>query len=262
MKSFLVLSICVAVAVTNAESQYYGYALPSGYASATVNGISPDYKPVKAIPAPTNYGYHRFYAPSAQPIAREYYSQPANFNSVVFNPIARYNSLNYYGRQPTYASITRNTIPVVQSPRIIAPAKPVAPVAVTAAPIAKTAALVASKSNPNELETNAEKGFKLLDDLVKTVSEARGTAADSDPTEVDAVKSIFPDIIDTIIDKVESNFKGNKGVAQKNAFVANSRSIKQAINSAPTQSMISSILTPYIANLKSFTSKGLQSVSL
>ena len=248
------------MAIANAESQYYGYALPSGYASATVNGISPLYKP-KAIPTPTNYGYHRFIAPTVQPAVRKYYSQPANYNRVVFNPIASY-APNYYGQQPTYASIAKNNIPVLNSPRIIAPAQPVAPIAVTVAPVAKSSALVASESNPNELKNNAQKGFKLLDDLVKTVSEARGTAADSDPTEVDAVKSIFPDIIDTIVDQVESKFKGNKGVAEKNAFVANSRATKQAINSAPTQTQITSILTPYIANLKDFTSKGLQSVSL
>ena len=237
--------------------------MPSGYASATVNGIYSAYKP-RTLESTANL--HQYYSQNAKPVqgvSQPYYPQPAT--NFYYNPIAQSRPLNYYGQQPTYASIARNNIPVHQSP--VAPVKkysyklqnPVAPVQPAAAVNAvKSAALVASDANPNELKTKAEEGFKLLDDLVQTVSEARGTAADSDPVEVNALKSIFPDIIDEVINQV-SNYQGD--IAQKDAFVSNSKALKQALESAPTQSMISAIITPYVATLKEFTSKGLQSVS-
>ena len=234
--------------------------MPSGYSSATVNGIHPAYKP-RTVESTSSL--HQYYSQNAQPVqgvSQPYYPQPAT--NFVYNPIAQSNPLNYYGQQPTYASIARNNIPVHQSP--VAPVQkysyklqnPVQPAA--AVDVVKSAALVASDADPNELKTKAEEGFKLLDDLVQTVSEARGTAADSDPAEVNALKSIFPDIIDEVINQV-SNYKGD--IAQKDAFVSNSKALKQALKSAPTQSMISAIISPYVASLKEFTSKGFQSAS-
>jgi len=263
MKSFAILTFCALLAKAKAGPQYYGYALPSGYASATVNGIYPAYKPRTVESTST---LHQYYSQNAQPVqgvSQPYYPQPTT--NFIYNPIAQSNPLNYYGQQPTYASIARNNIPVHQSP--VAPVQKysyklqnqVAPVQPAAAVnVVKSAALVASDADPNELKTKAEEGFKLLDDLVQTVSEARGTAADSDPVEVNALKSIFPDIIDEVINQV-SSYKGD--VAQKDAFVSNSKALKQALKSAPTQSMISSIISPYVASLKEFTSKGFQSAS-
>ena len=234
---------------------YYGYALPSGYASATINGINPSYVPK----IPQGYGAlaPAFYSSNLQPIQtipQAVYPQ----RSHVY-PSAPYKSVykNYYGQQPTYAAINRNAIPVYQSSKVVKPAQPAA---AKVAAVAKTASLVSMDSNVNDLETDAEKGFKLLDDLVQTVSEASGTTKDSDPTEVDALKSLFPDILDEIVNQVESKYDGSNGVSQKEMFLSQTRTLKQLLNSATTQSYISSILKPYIASLKQFTSQGLQAI--
>jgi len=221
------------------KSQYYGYALPSGYASVSTNGINPSYIPWTKNTVPKlNY-----YSPTLH--------QTPSYTAY-FNPIAKPEPVNQYS-QHTFG-LLGNPIPVHQSVKISAPVQPAA-----AIPVAKTAPLVAQTSNDNQLENNPEKGFKLLDDLIGEVSSASGTAADTNPTDVAAVKSIFPDIIDEVIRQIDSKFDGTYGgVAQKDAFIQNSKATKQALDNAPTQSIISAILKPYVASLKEFTYKGLQ----
>jgi len=236
--------------------QYYGYALPSGYASATINGINPFYVPR----VPRGYGAlgKSFYSSNAQPIQTIHQAVYPQRSHVY--PSAPHKSIykNYYGQKPTYAAFNGNAIPVYQSSYKVA--KPAQPAAAKVAAVAETASLVSKDSNLNDLKTDAENGFKLLDDLVQTVSEAAGTPKDSDSTEVDALKSLFPDIIDEIVNQVESKYDGSNGAAQKEIFLSQTRALKQLLNSATTQSYISSILKPYVASLKQFTSQGLQAI--
>ena len=120
------------------------------------------------------------------------------------------------------------------------------------------APFVSKATNGENLEDSASKGLKLLDDLVATISEASGTEADSDLEEVEAAKSIFPDVIDEVITLVETKFGANSGNAEKNALISNSNETKLAISNASTQSDIVSILNSYIASLKEFTSRGVE----
>ena len=233
----VILSCCVAKALGN--SLYYGYALPSGYASASVNGISPSYIPRTFQTSPKlNY-----YSPTLHPIP--------SYNSY-FNPIAQSNSVNQYSQHAF--GLLGNPIPAHQTVKISSPAQPAAAVSA-----AKPAPFIAKTSNDNQLAANPEEGFKLLADLIDEISSASGTAADTNPDDVAAVKSIFPDIIDEVIRQIGSKFDGSLGgVAQKDAFIQSSKATKQALDNAPTQTIISSILKPYVASLKEFTYKGLQ----
>ena len=49
------------------------------------------------------------------------------------------------------------------------------------------------------MKSGTKPEFELLDNLVETVSHASGTAVDSDPAGVAAVKSIFADIIGIVV---------------------------------------------------------------
>ena len=121
------------------------------------------------------------------------------------------------------------------------------------------ATLIGIEANPDQSEESVEQGLMLLDDLITTISEASGSPADSDPKEVEAVKSIFPDIIDEVSRVIESKFEANsEGESQKDAFIIGSNATKNALNNASTQSAIVSILETYIKNLKDFISRGQQ----
>ena len=129
----------------------------------------------------------------------------------------------------------------------------------TTSPLLTAAPLIGIEANTDQSEESVEQGLKLLDDLITTISEASGTAADSDPKEVEAIRSIFPDIIDEVTRVIESKFEANsEGESQKDAFIMGSNAIKNALNNASTQSAIVSILETYIKNLKDFISRGQQ----
>ena len=113
-------------------------------------------------------------------------------------------------------------------------------------------------SNDDNFEDSASEGLKLLDDLVEIISEVSGTAADSDPEEVRAIKTIFSDIIDEVIKVVESRFDASSGSDEKDAFILSQGAIKSAVSNAATQSAILSILEAYIVSLREFISKGLR----
>ena len=113
-------------------------------------------------------------------------------------------------------------------------------------------------SNNDNFEESASEGLKLLNDLVKIISEVSGTAADSDPEEVRAIKTIFSDIIDEVIRVVESSFDPSSSSDEKDAFILSQNAIKSAVSNAETQSVILSILEPYIVSLREFISKGLR----
>ena len=114
-------------------------------------------------------------------------------------------------------------------------------------------------SSVNEQEKDAEKGFTLLDNLVETVSQAAGTATDSDVAEVDAVKSIFADVIDEIIRQVQMKFKENNlDTSISNGFLRKSQDTKKAVSEASNQTIIATILKPYVTELKYLLTKVLK----
>ena len=122
--------------------------------------------------------------------------------------------------------------------------------------------IVATGASTNKFVQEAEKGFKLLDDLVEVTSQAEGTTKDSDITEVDAMKSIFGDVIDEIISTVEKSFnKSNLDTRISDAFVLQSKTTKQFIAQAPSQTAISAIIKPYVAYLKEFSAKAFKSAT-
>ena len=89
--------------------------------------------------------------------------------------------------------------------------------------------------------------------------EADGTAKDSDVAEVEAVQSIFSDVIEEIIRQVEKKFKDhNLDESISKAFLLRSKSTKKYLNEALTQTAIAAILKPYMTHLKEFTAKGFE----
>ena len=118
--------------------------------------------------------------------------------------------------------------------------------------------MTSKPSNENNFEESASEGLKLLDDLVEIISKVSGTAADSDPEEVKAIKTIFTDIIDEVIRQVESRFDASSGSDGKDAFILSQEAIKSAVSNAATQSAILSILEAYIVSLREFISKGVR----
>merc|ERR1711944_101675 len=171
MKSLVVLLLCVPIAMS--DSQYYGYALPSGYASFYRH-------PTQA------------FTPVAHPRAYSPYSNYYNYQPL---PIS---GNSYHARGPyTYRILPQGATASTTFQLTNIPAKqPDAP-AQLVLPVKKSVTpAVATGSSANEMESDSEKGFKLLDDLVETVSQAAGTSTDSDVAEVDAVKSIFADVIE------------------------------------------------------------------
>ena len=137
--------------------------------------------------------------------------------------------------------------------------RPVTPLPPTTTNVPTSTVLQTSKaSNDDNFEDSASEGLKLLDDLVEIISEVSGTAADSDPEEVRAIKTIFSDIIEEVIRVVESRFDPSSSSDEKDAFILSQNTIKSAISNATTQSAILSILEAYIVSLREFISKGLR----
>jgi len=218
------------------DSHYYGRGHPSGYSSVyrrPTQSFTPVAHPLAYSPYSRHYNYQRFPRPGSSYHARG----PYTFR---FLPQSARTPANF---QPT-------NIPANQ-PK--APAKLILPSRNSATPS------VATGSSANELESDSEKGFKLLDDLVETISQAASTSTDSDIAEVNAIKSIFADVIDEIIRQVEIKFKENDlDTNISNVFLRRSETTKKAISDASSQSIIAAILIPYINELKSFTSRGFQ----
>jgi len=234
MKSLVVLLLCVPIAMS--DSQYFGYALPNGYASFYRH-------PIQA------------FRPIAHPLGYSPYSNYYNYQPL---PIS---GNSYHARGPyTYrVSPQGATASTTFQPTNIPAKLPVAP-AQLVLPIKKSVTpAVATDSSANKLESDSEKGFKLLDDLVETVSQAAGTSTDSDSAEVDAVKSIFADVIDEVIRQVEIKFKENNLDSNiSEAFLRRSGATKKAVSEAPNQTILAAILKPYVTELKAFTAKGFQ----
>lgn len=214
-------------------SQYYGYALPSGYASF---GYA---YPHNARQLNTNI------YPSMLSLPPHYYKD-YNRRHLTANQFLR----PLYSTLPTAMSkVCAGCHRGAAHSRFILPAKQPAAPAVAMAP------------SSNKLEEDSAEGFQLLDDLVETVAQSVGTTSDSDPAEVAAVKSIFPDVIDEVIRQIELRFEaGGLGTAEKDLFVNNSEIVIKAISDASSQTDLTAILRPYVAAIKKFTAQGLQSM--
>ena len=168
------------------------------------------------------------------------------------------NRISYRARSPyTYRIVAPNvpTAPTLE-PINIVPAQPVAPVKSVIPFQTPVTPTVGTSSYANE---DSKKGFQLLDNLVETVSQASGTATDADVAEVNAIKSIFGDVIDEVIRQVDMKFKENNLDPNiRDRFLLRSETTKKAVSDAPNQTILAAILKPYVAELKVFTAKGFE----
>lgn len=248
MKSLVVFLLCVTMAM--GDSQYYGYALSSGYSSVYHHHHQP--QQFRPIAHPLRYSPYS-----------NYYNHQPNYYNYQQKPIP-ISGNSYHARGPyTYRILPQGATTSATFQPIKIPAKQPDAAAKLVVPSKKSATpVVATGSFDNKLEGDSAKGFKLLDDLVETVSQAAGTATDSDIAEVDAVKSIFADVIDEIIRQVEIKFKENNlDSSISNVFLMRSETTKKAVSEAPNQTILAAILKPYVTALKAFTAKGLQTAA-
>ena len=202
---------------------------------------------------PTGYSQYAGYVYQRRSNVYQHLLTPTKF----YNPLPN-NRISYRARSPyTYGIVAPSvpTAPTLKSINVV-PAQPVAP--------AKSVIPFQTPVTPTEgpgssANEESKKGFKLLDDLVETVSQASGTATDSDVAEVNAIKSIFGDVIDEVIRQIEIKFKENNLDPHiRDAFLLRSENTKKAVSDAPTQTILAAILKPYVADLKVFTAKGFE----
>ena len=203
-------------------------------------------KPIQNILSP--FGY---------PPYLNYYNYQPNLGNAqlieVFSPdiiLHQGMNANCVGCSPAVVSTSQRTLPP----------KPIGPHATLIYPLKKSAKPTEQiEASRNELESDAEKGFKLINNLVETISQAAGTATDSDPEEVNAVKSIFSDIIDEASRQIEASVKENNiDPTMGDAFVHISETTRKGIAEAPNQTILTAILKPYVVILEDFASNGLQ----
>lgn len=248
MVLLVVLLVYLGTAV--GDSQYYGYALPSGYMSMY---RSPVQRHIGQIRHPVQPYRHVARPQGYTPYSNYYNRQPFRTSVNSYHTPGRYTYRILPGGRHTSNNIKSSTIPAKQ------PDQSANLVRLDKNP-SKSSNLAGSSDN--KLQEDSKKGFDLLDNLVKTVSQAAGTSTDSDVAEVDAVKSIFADVIDEIIRQIEMKFKENnldKSISA--AFLRRSEATKKVVSEAPNQTILSAILKPYVADLKKFTAKGLQTIA-
>ena len=133
------------------ESQSYSYALPPGYVSV--------------------------YRPTIQPVKRMGYSPYLNYYSYQHFPIyGRWGHSRFiytYINLPQHVPISSNLISANMPPK-----QPDTPAKFVALSMKSSKTTPEARSSGNKLVEDSEKGFKLLDDLVETVSQAAGTATE------------------------------------------------------------------------------------
>ena len=194
---------------------------------------------------------------------------PLHWNYYNYQPYSR----NAYPTEVFYPyiilpqDITRNCVGcppfIVQDNKRNLPAKSTGSHASLVRPSKKSAASTEKTgSSRNELEADTEKGFKLINDLVEIISQAAGTASDSDLEEVNAIKSIFSDIIDEVIRQIKPSFKENNlDPTISDAFIHISETTRKGIAEAPNQTILTAILKPYVTILQELAFKGLQTTA-
>ena len=242
-KSLLLISICITLVM--GDTKRYINALAFGTSSINLSGANH----VENNTNPCGYPLHLNYF-NYQPNSRKAYPAVVPYPYIILHPVA---TSNCVGFPPI----------IVPSNKLNLSAKPKAGPAILTLPF-KTSPKpnVEIGSSRNELEADTEKGFKLIKNLVKTISLAAGTASDSDPAEVNAVKSIFSDIMDEVIRQIEPSFKENNvDTTLSDAFVHISETTRKAIADAPNQTILTAILKPYVTSLREFASKGLQTTT-
>merc|ERR1711981_246492 len=255
MVNELLVVLLFYLGMATGDSQYYGYALPSGYVSGYRSPVQHQIGQIRHPVQP--------YRHVARPLGY------TNYNQLQYS--------NYYNHQPFQTSVNSYRAPGPYTYRILPGGRltsnNIKSSTIPAKQPVQSANLVSLDKNPskpsalagtsdNKLKEDSKKGFKLLDDLVKTVSQAAGTSTDSDASEVNAVKSIFADVIDEIVRQIEMKFKENNlDESISAAFLRRSETTKKAVSEAPNQTILSTILKPYVADLKKFTAKGLQTIA-
>ena len=235
-KSFGVLLVYIPIDIGN--SQYYSYLVPLHLSF---------YRP------PSKLTQHLVYNVAYSP-----YSNYNNYKhrTIVGNPYYtrrhyRYRASNKFPITSSNSQATEN-----HTKRTDVPAKPLP------SPNGTTTNAITADSPSEKLVERAEKGFRLLDNLVETVSQAAGTTKDSDIAEINAVKSIFSDVIDLIIRLIQKEFKDIPTHTQIGDVFVNISSItKMIVNQASNQRSIAEVVKPYIIALKEFTAKGFQMAS-
>ena len=236
MKKSLVVAVLLCVITAICDGQYYGYALPSGYVSVYRSQI----QPVRRV---------------AYPIGRSQYS-----GYYGYRPLPIYGRSNHATGPYSYRIVPQR-VPITATKESIniPPTQTDTPAKLVLSSQKSATSTLETSSSANKVEEDAKKGFKLLDDLVEVVSQAAGTATDSDVAEVDAVKSIFADVIDEIIRQVEIKFtENNLDTSIGDSFVRRSETTKKAVAEALNQTILADILKPYVTDLKEFTAKGFQ----
>jgi len=236
-KTLGAIFLCIVIELVDCQS--YSYSLPSGYVSV----IRPATKIPIQIPYQVGYSPHWNY--------NRY--QPRTF---IVNP--------HYQRG-YYKHITHPQFSIASS-------KPEPVNNLEKSTTVSEKLVVLKKQDPRntistgsaatKLQQQAKKGFKLLDDLLETALHRSATAKDSDITEVDAMKTIFSDVIDEIIRQVEKNFNENNLDRRiSDAFVWGSKATKKFLAEASNLRAITVIMKPYLTYVKEFTARGFESVT-
>ena len=108
----------------------------------------------------------------------------------------------------------------------------------------------------------AKDGISLLKELLQNLKQEAETNANTDPEEVAAVKSLFSDIFDEIIQQIELGFKEetSKG-SDKNSLLSYSKETRKAIDGVQTQADLAKLLEPYVNEIITLINEGFQAVN-
>ena len=101
-----------------------------------------------------------------------------------------------------------------------------------------------------------------MKELLQNLKQEAETNANTDPEEVAAVKSLFSDIFDEIIQQIELGFKEetSKG-SYKNSVLAYSKETRKAIDGVQTQADLAKLLEPYVNEIITLINEGFQAVN-
>ena len=114
----------------------------------------------------------------------------------------------------------------------------------------------------SELTDAAKDGISLLKELLQNLKQEAETNANTDPEEVAAVKSLFSDIFDEIIQQIELGFKedASKG-SDMDSLLSYSKETRKAIDGVQTQAELAILLEPYVTEIVKLIDEGFQAIT-